>query len=412
MSLYGSMYTGISGVQGNTQRFSTISDNISNVNTTGYKAARTSFADMVVGAGTRHSYIPGGVRTTIEHEVDRQGSIQSTASATDLAINGKGFFIVKDSTDTLLPGYTRSGSFSVDSEGFLRNTSGQYLQAFALDRAGNLPTDTSLTGTTSVNVTQITGSATPTSSIGLTLNLPADAGTKNATNPLTTSMTVYDGVGTAHKIAIDWKSADSATGTWTGTVTQDGSIAAGTITVSFNADGTFKTTPTDNGTRTIPLDLTGNFGNPTPGQTMTLNLAKATSFAGDYEVSTITQNGSPVGKLAGVSITDTGVVELSFTNGTTRDAYKIPLATFPNVDGLSPESGGVYRQSLDSGLPATVLAKTAGAGSFISESLESSTVDIAQELTDMIMTQNAYSSNVKVITTADQMMQELNRIKS
>jgi len=225
-------------------------------------------------------------------------------------------------------------------------------------------------------------------------------------------MTVYDGVGTAHKISINWTSADSASGTWTGTVTQDGSIPAGTITASFNADGTFKTTDSDDGTRQIPLDLTGNFGNPTPAQSMTLNLSTATSFAGDYEVSKITQNGSPVGKLAGVSITDTGVVELSFTNGTTRAAYRIPLATFPNADGLSPESGGVYRQSIDSGLPATVLAKTAGAGSFISESLESSTVDIAQELTDMILTQNAYSSNVKVITTADQMMQELNRIKS
>jgi flagellar hook protein FlgE len=412
MSLYGSMYTGISGVHGNTQRFSTISDNISNVNTTGYKAARTSFSDLVVGAGAKHSYIPGGVRSTIEHEVSRQGQIQSTASATDMAINGNGFFIVKDSTTSLLPGYTRAGSFSVDSEGFLRNTAGQYLQAFPLDSAGNLPSDTSMTGTTNVNVTQVVGSATPTSTIGLTLNLPADAGTKHATSPLTTSLTVYDSLGTAHKIAIDWTSADAASGTWTGTVTQDGTIPAGTISATFNPDGTFQTTGLDDGTREIDLDLTGSFGNPVGGQTMTLNLANITSFAGEYEVSTINQNGSPVGKLAGVSITDSGTVELSFTNGTTRSAYKIPLATFPNVDGLSSESGGVFRQSIDSGLPSTVLAKTAGAGSLISESLESSTVDIAQELTDMILTQNAYSSNVKVITTADQMMQELNRIKS
>ena len=411
MSLYGSMYTGISGVQGNTQRFSTISDNISNVNTTGYKAARTSFSDLVVGAGTKHSYIPGGVQATIEHDISQQGQIQSTASATDLAINGNGFFIVKDSTTSMLPGYTRSGSFSVDSEGYLRNTTGQYLQAFPLDKAGNLPSDTSMTGMTNVNLTQVTGSATPTTNIGVNLNLPADAGTKFATTPLTTSMTVYDGLGTAHKLAIDWTTTNSTTGTWTGTVTQDGNIAGGTITASFNPDGTFKTTALDNGTRTLTLNLTGSFGNPATPQTMTLDLTKATSYAGDYEVSQINQDGSPVGKLAGVNVTDKGVIELNFTNGTTRDAYQIPMATFPNVDGLSTESGGVYRQSLNSGVPSPVLAKTAGAGSFLSESLEGSTVDIAQELTDMILTQNAYSSNVKVITTADQMMQELNRIK-
>ena len=411
MSLYGSMYTGITGLSGNSQRFATISDNIANVSTTGYKASRMAFENMVVAAGTQHSYIPGGTLTSVRHEISRQGQIQGTVSATDLAISGQGFFVVKDDLSTDLPEYTRAGSFTVDAEGYLRNVSGKYLQAYPLDANGALPSDTSMSGLTSVNLTRIVGSATPTSRVNFNINLPADAGTRFATTPLTTSLNVYDGLGAAHRLAIDWTSDDSATGVWTGTIRQDDGTASGTFTVAFNPDGSYQLSPTDDGTRPFTLDLTGNFGATDPAQQISLNFADITSYAGDYEVAKIDQNGTPVGKLAGVTVTDTGTVQLMFTNGAMRNAYRIPLATFPNVDGLTPESGGVFQQSLYSGNPSVVFAKTAGAGTIVAESLETSTVDIAQELTDMIMTQNAYTSNVKVITTADQMMQELNRIK-
>lgn len=411
MSLFGSMYAGVSGLTGNTRRLGSISDNIANVNTIGYKTSKTDFSTLVLDSGLPGVHSPGGSRTVARMDVGRQGQVQSTTSLTDLAISGKGMFVVKNSLDDQQSAFTRAGSFSMDSDGYLRNTAGSYLQGIELDATGDLPATPSIEGLTAINLTKISGNASPTTSAKLNLNLPAAGGTAYATSPLTTSVNVYDSVGVAHRLDLKWTSTDTATGNWSLAVYKGDVLAGGaapaaitTIPVTFNTDGTIKTPAT---TQSVSLALSTFAATP---QSVKLDLSEVTSLAGPYSVSKIDTDGSSVGQLSGLSIGEDGVLKLLFSNGASRDAFQIPLATFPNVDGLAAQTGNLFYQSISSGNPTLTLPRNAGAGAIVAQALESSTVDIAEQLTDMIVTQNAYSANVKVLTTTDEMMSELSRI--
>lgn len=563
MSLYGAMFSGVSGLAAQSQALGMISDNISNVNTIGYKGTTARFETLVTEAASRTTYSPGGVRSIPFQKIDRQGLLQGSASATDIAIVGNGFFVVNEDS---VPGigdnylFTRAGNFTMDNSGNM-TANGYYLQGWRLDSAGNLPANTTLlTNLETVNVGNLTGAARPTSNMELGLNLPAQSAVNSV---FTTTVQVFDKQGTPQTINLNW--TKTATNTWTltgelpgtaqfasddtGTATfgaptttysptatlastanftisgatgdVDGAVGAFTVnapagappstaTITVDVGGTTftATVPTvagddlDNtstltftdGTNSFDLDLQGAavYDLDVAGDRTTLNgnlnsaftavtfnnnaitgvplgsvtfnadgtlgavggtapygsvngtsqfqfyldydndatttsaqdrslitldigtLGQAdglTQYAGEYTTKVISQDGLTFGSFTGITIGDDGTVTALFDNGQQRDIYKLPLATFRNPNGLQPQNGNAYLTTNFSGDPLLAQANAGGAGKIAPNSLESSTVDLAEEFTNMIITQRAYSANAKVITTADQMLDELINIR-
>ncbi len=423
MSLYGAMFSGVSGLNAQSQALGMISDNISNVNTVGYKTAKASFSTLVTGQ-TTSTYAPGGVRSTPLTNVERQGLLQASSNTTDLAITGRGFFTI---TDTALPTssstrfYTRAGEFNTDASGYLRSPVGFYLQGWATDLNG-VPTaaDPSLLSSLeTVRVTSISGSASATKTLEIGLNLPAS---KAVGGTETTTLAVFDSLGVEHTAALKW--TKTATNTWTLDITvadaatvDEGTVgvnAGYSVIVTFNSDGTPNTF---DGASTPPDLALGTWNSGAADSIITMDLgtqAKAdglTQFSGAYSVAFVNQDGVQFGNFFGVKIDDKGIVTALFDNGETRKIYKIPIATFPNPNGLDAKTGTIYGESDASGNHFLRNAGEGIAGKLVASSLEASTSDIAGEFTNLIITQRAYSANTRIITTADEMLDELIRIK-
>lgn len=514
MSLYSALSTGVSGVSGQTRRFSTISDNVSNVNTTGYKTVHTEFSTLVVDLMRPNAYSSGAIRPVVHRDVDRQGQVQTTAQATDMAIGGNGLFAVKDSLGATEFRFTRAGSFDVNSEGYLQNKAGKFLLAYPAATDGS-PGAVAAANAKPVNVTQITLSAKPTSEIRAAVNLPADIGAARAataigafaqapaaaTTPAAgadftladrtvalgdryeatitsggttrayetlaaagttvdqigqalrdriaadfagatytaagnrlfvpgigaaditvaaqsgyrTPLTIFDGLGNAHKLDAVWSKA-AAAGKWSvafemptlnGTPSAT-SMSGGPIEVTFGTSGTIAAGSVSGTT----LSITWNPAVANAGSSaVAVKFGDSTAYGATYDVATLNQNGAGVGRVSGVQVDTDGAIRLLFTNGQAKTLGHVALATFPNVDGLMAESGNAFRESVASGVPTFAGANRGGAGSIVGQALEASTVDIAAELSDMIVTQNAYAANVKTITTADEMLKVLDRMK-
>ena len=418
MSILGAMFSGVSGLAAQGQALGIISDNISNVNTIGYKDASANFNTLVTAAGIQNSYSPGGVRSAPFQHIDQQGLLQATNSLTDLAIVGNGFFVVNEAAAPGLGNnylYTRAGSFSADSNGNLVNSAGYYLQGWPLDSTGSLPANTSvLSSLESVNVANLTGTATATTSIDLRLNLPS-----TAANGETHSATVqvYDSLGNPHNLQLDFV-YDSATPQWdinvqdptlVSTGATSGTVTAAARSITFNGDGTPNTI-------TFPdIDITWTATNAN-ASTIAANVGTSglsdgiTQFAGQFAISFIDQDGVRFGAFTSVTIGADGVVSALFDNGETLDIYQLPLARFSSPNNLQPANGNAYLQTVDSGDVLLLQANTGGAGVFESLALEGSTVDLAEQFTNMIVTQRAYSASAKIITTADEMLEELIRV--
>ncbi|MEK0083231.1 flagellar hook protein FlgE [Benzoatithermus flavus] len=445
MSLFGSLFSGVSGLNAQSRAMSMISDNVANVNTTAFKGADVQFASLVTRQrGAVSTYSPGGVRAQSHYTVTSQGLIQSSASPTDAAISGAGFFVV----NTLPRGdgeqlYTRAGSFEPDFEGKLRTASGQYLQGWALD-ADEKVADVNRLET--VNIRRINGFAVATTTVEVGANLDADeapyagayaagdmaawqasGGASGVKPSFTRPVQIYDSLGRAHDVTLAFLRTGAAN-SWAvelcadpaavdATVHADGLLASGTVT--FSGTGTLASadlTPVVSGTAGTPVEIrwarpdgadpsriTFDFG--TIGGTDGLS-----QFASPTNVAFVRQNGAPVGELNGAAIDENGFVVASFTNGETRRLYQLPIATFANPSGLDPRSGNVFGQTDVSGEFNLRLPGRGGAGTITPSALESANVDLAEEFTKMIVTQRAYSANAKVINAADQMLDELIRV--
>lgn len=417
MSIFGALLSGVSGLAAQSQSLGIISDNISNVNTVGYKGTSAQFSTLVTRAVSQTLYSPGGVRSVPTPNVDRQGLLQSTQVNTDLGIVGNGLFVVNEAATPALGNeyaFTRAGSFRADKDGALRNAAGFYLQGWPLTN-GALPANTTvLSSLQTVNVSSLAGSATPTTTLDLGANLPSTA-INGETHSITAQ--IFDSLGNAHDVQIDFV-YDSATPKWDITVNNptlsstgaaSGTVTAATRSISFNGNGTPAaiTFPpiavTYTGTTANPSTITTNLG--TVGQTNGI-----TQFAGQFAVSFINQNGVQFGTSTSVEISDTGVVTALFDNGQRKDIYKLPLAVFSNPNGLESQNGNAYIATDRSGNTLLLEGKTGAAGSFAPAQLESSTVDLAEEFTNMIVTQRAYSGNARVISTANEMLEELIRV--
>ncbi|HIC81012.1 MAG TPA: flagellar hook protein FlgE [Kiloniellaceae bacterium] len=418
MSIYGAMFAGVSGLAAQSNALGMISDNIANVNTIGYKGVSARFSTLVTQAATDTTHTPGGVSSSPYSFIDRQGLLQGSASGTDLAVAGQGFFVVNESSN---PGFgddfffTRAGSFNPDQNGNLVNAAGYFLQGYDIRTTAAPPSASTFTGLQTVNISNLSGSAAASTNIALGVNLPSTAA---VTDSFSVTAQVFDSLGNAHDMDITFTKTAANSWSWTaGNPTLDGGATAsgtatGTGTITFGTDGT----PSAFSPAAPSITLTG-FTTGAGNATLTLDLGTVgatdglTQFAGDFTISNIDQDGVRFGNYTGITISEQGIVTALFDNGQRLDIYQLPLGMFRNPNGLEARTGNVYLETNRSGNFQLNLAGNGGAGNIAPAALESSTVDLAEEFTKMIITQRAYSANTKVITTADDMLEELIRVK-
>lgn len=434
MTLSSSLNAGVAGLSVNSSKLGTISDNIANSQTNGYKRSDTQFSSLVI-PGSNLQYSAGGVRSIAFRDVDSRGSLVSSSNPSDLAIGGRGFLpiapsVALDNLDGDLPvQFTTTGSFRPDQDGVLRTASGQALLGWPANRDGTipqLPRDSSA-GLEPVRISTSTLERSPTTEIGLGVNLPAEnsqAGGSGASIPL--AIEYFDNVGASQSLNLNFTPTIPASGSsneWTVTIDDSQSDAASNPIASFvvlfddspEFGGSIDSLPTQtNGTYD---DITGIFSfnvasGPiemdigTPGDTIGLSQLSA-----EFGPTGITKNGAPVASLNSFVVDENGFVQATFGNGFTRTLYQIPIANFPNNNGLTALDGQAFAASAESGALFLWDAGDGPTGAVVGFALEESTSDIATELTALIETQRAYSSNATVIQTVDEMLQETTNIK-
>jgi flagellar hook protein FlgE len=468
MSINSAMLAGVSGLTANSTALSTISDNIANVNTVGYKRHQTDFESLITSQDQGTAFGSGGVLAVSRQLVSQQGLLTQTSSPLDLSISGQGFFVGTDHATNVTAAdtrsFTRAGSFTVDNQGFLKNSAGLYLQGWIPDASGNINTDPSdLTKLQSINVSQVGGAADLTTQIGINANLKSSQAVSAAAtgaaqaippagsyDPVANSMAMYDGnnaTGVKPDYSVQVPISDSKGGKRTvqldflksatpnqwyaeivavpaSDVVDGAGLANGQIRsgiVAFTADGkldTVNTTlfPAGNASITFgPSNAAGavnwaaslGIDTQTVGFSITSATGGLTQFDSQSVTQSITTNGTAFGNLTNIQIDKSGFVTAVFDNGVTRKIAQVAVATFPNPDGLSAVTGDSFRVTQDSGTYNLKAPGTGGAGLVDPSTLESSTVDLSSEFTGLITTQRAYSASSKIITTADQMLQDL-----
>jgi flagellar hook protein FlgE len=432
-----SLSTGVTGLRAESDALSVNADNIANVNTVGFKSQRAIFADQLgrsILAGTTSNNPGSGVRVTDVQVMHKQGTLSNTGISTDLALSGDGFFTLSGTVDGVTSNfYSRNGQFQLDRDGFMVNATGLNVMGYAAAADGTFEA--------SLSEIQVPTAAIPpkvTENITLVANLdsnatePADAtGTvipwdpqdPSRTSNFSTSITVYDSLGNGHSLDVYFRKTATAN-TYEYHVVASGSEmdppVAGNLEVG---DGTLAFTDTgalDTFTENTPIAL--NFMNATPGQTITLDLGSQvstggtgldgiTQFAGKDNISSQSQDGYTSGEFAGVSVDGEGVVRGLYTNGEKLAIAQLGIAKFTSNEGLGRAGSQLFMQTRDSGEAAMGVAGSGGRAAVSSGTLEMSNVDLAEEFVGLIQHQRAYSANSKVITTADDMLQELLNIK-
>ncbi len=430
MSISSALQTGVSGLSANSVAVTRISENIANANTNGYKR---QFADMVTTTSGMGGNSSSGVTAVNESDIRTSGTMTQTSSPTDLAINGGGFFVVSPiPNDPVQADYrlTRAGSFTPDKDGNLVNSAGLYLAGYQLNANGSLGAVNrgSFAGMQTVNVTNATLTPAASTAISVTGNLPSqESGVATPGAPFTSSATYYTALGASKTLNFSWQPTTTAN-KWTVTMSDDAGNPLGSVDVDYSGSGANAGGVLDYANATslsggaFSFDTatgmaTLNLGTGGSAQTLTMALGAPgsssgmTQFAGDFSPQTFTVDGTGSSALSRVEIDAAGNVSGVFDNGTRKALYQIPLAQVTNPDGLIAADGNAYMLSNKSGAFSTYTANSRPVGAITSNTLESSNVDIAQELTDLIRTQRAYSSNAKVVTTMDDMLNETTSMK-
>lgn len=431
MTISSSLNAGVAGLAANASRLSTISDNIANSNTYGYKRAETEFHSMVISNGTG-TYSAGGVRVTSTRLIDQPGALATTSNSTDLAIRGRGFLPVTTSTsigqdDEDYPlRLATTGSFRADSEGYLQTATGLTLMGWPASADGTVPTFARDTPTdlepVRVNINQYAGQ--PTENMNLGVNLPATDTLEGASgDSLELSVEYFDNLGTSQSVLVTFTPNPPPAGvenTWNMELYDSASATVvGDYDLVFDADrgvgGTLESVATNIGG--LYDDTTGSFEITVEGGPIEVQIGKLaegtalTQLSDSFAPTQITKDGSAIGNLTSVDVDENGFVQATFDTGITRTIYQIPLVDLPNPNGLQSEDNQTYSASNTSGSFFLWDASDGPTGDILSFALEESATDVAGELTQLIQTQRAYSSNAKVIQTVDEMLQETTNIK-
>jgi flagellar hook protein FlgE len=432
------MNTAISGLTAQSNAFSNISDNVANSQTVGYKRVDTNFIDYLTTSNATEND-SGAVVTTPDYVNNVQGTITQTDNPLGLAIAGQGFFAVSQQNGEInnLPTfsaqqyYSRAGDFQMDKNGYLVNSADEFLNGWPVNAQSGMVNQNALAP---IQVTQTVYNPVATSNVTLSANLPATPATGTATpaSPISSDIDVYDALGTMHTVTLNW--VQTAADTWSVQVNSPDDTAAGdrgTADVDFGpttsgnpvpsgtvgnlvadaADpGTIATSPYAANTAAT-VAFTTNFGSGP--QTITINLGTygqtngVTQYAGtQYNLRGLTQNGVPPGAFSSVTTQTNGDIVVNYDNGQSRTIAQVPVITFNDPNQLQRQDGQAYTASTNSGTPLAEAPGTNGAGTLVTQSVESSNVDIATEFSNLIVAQQAYSANAKMVTTADQMLQQ------
>jgi flagellar hook protein FlgE len=404
------MRTGGSGMNAQSNKLSTVADNIANVNTTGYKRASTEFSSLILNSGTGN-YNSGGVETQVRYAISDPGALQYTTSATDLAIQGGGFFVVSDTGGTSY--LTRAGSFVPDGEGNLVNTAGYYLKGYNLANGDPTVVANSLDGLEVVNIAQMALQGNPTTTTSASVNLNANAAVSTGPTDYTskTSLVTYDNIG--NKVTLDVYMFKTGANTWNTEIYNSADSTAGGFPYSSAALATetftFDVSATGKGRLDAASATSMGFTIP-GGSPFTLDMSTMTQVAADFQFKPTT-NGNAPSSIEKVEVANDGTLYAIYSDGTRLATYKIPLATVPSPDNLTPEVGNVYSVSMDSGNVQLGFAGQSGMGVVKSEALEQSNVDLAAELTSMIESQRGYTANSKVFQTGADLLDVLVNLK-
>jgi len=457
-----SLYSGVSGLQNHQIRMDVLGNNIANINTYGFKKSRVGFQDILsqtISGASAPTAQKGGVNpkqvglgmtvASIDH-IFTQGSLQTTGVNLDTAIQGDGFFILKKGDETF---YTRAGGFGLDRNGTLLNpANGLRVQGWQAIQAG---TEYIIDPTREVEdiVIPIGGKdpARPTSVIRYKSNLNSQTPLlpvgREATQEellqatVTTNVNMYDSLGNPHLVTLQFTRVQDEQNEWRVTATVEGADPEATtldvggtnlnntssIIIRFNNEGALTSIEDLPTTPGAPADII-NEGKlsalltvafPEQGITQQINLDFGTAgqyegitqFAAETTTRAYEQDGYGMGYLESFTIDSSGVITAIYSNGNKAPIAQIALATFTNPQGLTAEGDNTFRQTNNSGLPNVGAAETGGRGKITAGALEMSNVDLAEQFTDMIVTQRGFQANSRSITTSDQMLQELLTLK-
>ena len=434
MTISSSLNAGVAGLAANATRLATISDNIANSGTYGYKRAEADFESLVLnnspGSGT---YSAGGVRAATVRLIEQRGALVSTSNPMDIAVGGRGMLPVTtavslNSTSGDQPMMmTRTGSFHTDANGVLKTESGLVLLGWPAESDGTIPTyprDTmAALEPVVINANQSAGD--PTTKMNLGVNLPAtNTAVGSSGDALPLSVEYFGNLGTSEKLDISFTPTIPGSGvsnTWTMQIkdSAQGGAVIGEYTLVFDDTrangGTLASVTMVSGGAYNAAD--GSLALTVDGGPLTMTIGKVgdpnglTQLSDNFAPTSITKDGSPVGNLTSVEVDDNGYVSATYDTGFIRRIYQIPLVDVPNTNGLISLSNQAYQVSPSSGSFFLWDAGDGPTGTVEGYAREASTTDVAGELTALIQTQRAYSSNAKVIQTVDEMLQETTNIK-
>ncbi|MCP4186211.1 MAG: flagellar hook protein FlgE [Gammaproteobacteria bacterium] len=432
-----SFNTALSGLKAATTDLNVTSNNIANVSTTGFKRSNAEFGDFfeVTPFGTSSTAVGAGVEVTSINQQFGQGNLDFTDNALDLAISGAGFFIM----DSQLAGgdisYTRAGSFRVDSNGYITNSQGEYLQTFPIDSTGTV-TSTSINTLVPIQLQSTTGAPSATTEVEIGMNLDATEVRTDPTNfdPTvtnsfnhSTSTTLYDSLGSSHILTYYFVHDALGTATnaandpnqWVAFPYLDGvevnipggsSVvhnnngvavpAQGVAVLNFNSDGSYASNSPATLTTTVTAATLGNgaadlvfnhdFVNNSP-----------TQFASAFSVSMFQQDGSTTGRLTGLDVSEEGLIQASFSNGSLEPLGQIAFASFPSEQGLQDVGNASWEETTASGAVLTGVPGTGSLGRVQSGALESSNVDLTSQLVNLIIAQRNFQANARSIETSN-----------
>lgn len=425
MSLFTTINTGVSGLGANGLGLSVTGDNIANINTVGFKGSSAEFKDLLMQElGGDRGKMGMGAFTGRVRQGFGQGSIETTSNAADMAIDGKGFFQVKDELGA--PFYTRAGQFTLNTNGNLVTLSGHKLQGYTVSAAGNL---SSTVDDVIIPTTPLLGIATDEVAVSASLsgdqNFPVGVLAGPAifddisTNPgtVTTSTTIYDSLGNAHDVTLAYTKS-AGVNTWDfqafidageagGTAGQPQQISSGTLV--FDNQGNLNPAAS-----TAPTGVAVTFDGAA-AQTVGFDFGLVAGDTGaitqrglaDIDVAEIIPNGNPPGALTGFDIGNDGVITGVYNNGQTRTLGQVAIASFRGEEYLTRSGNNLWQQSVDSGEPAVGRPGEGSRGDTISYALEMSNVDLEKQFVKLIQSQKGYQASTRVVSTANDLLEQL-----